>query len=450
MRKNILLLMLVTVLFALTGCGNKGKVKVYENTEEIIISHIEKTATMVVTDMNLDENIISFTDCASGEELKLGYHGGVSITNSYGTEIGVDDIQNGSVVDVVYYSDTEKLVSMAISQSVTTLKGVSKFIADVENNKAMCKGKSYTMSENIVAYDGETLVDVMEISTEDQVTLNIYNDKLVSVIIEIGHGYVRLDNQYTYIGGMVEIGYDVIVPVTDDMLIAVREGEYTLRINKNGYSNTKTVVVKKGEETYVDIANIAIPTGMAVFNVTPSGAKIYVEGKPIDGYTYTAVYGSYSIKVEADNYKTFRGSFKIDEGVNTYDITLVPIEDAEEEDDSDSTTESGGSSENTTAGGGDDSENITEGNTESSTTQTGESTENIIKVNGPTGVGVYVDGEYVGIAPISFPKTVGSHTITLYQSGYIIKSYTIYASNNGKDDEYTFDALIPILDITAE
>ena len=80
------------------------------------------------------------------------------------------------------------------------------------------------------------------------------------------------------------------------------------------------------------------------------------------------------------------------------------------------------------------------------TTESVETTGNVITINAPVNVDVYVDGEYVGVAPISFPKTVGAHTVTLYKTGYLIKSYTIYASNNGKDDEYSFDELTSLID----
>ena len=71
---------------------------------------------------------------------------------------------------------------------------------------------------------------------------------------------------------------------------------------------------------------------------------------------------------------------------------------------------------------------------------------NKITIKKPEGVGVYFDGDYVGIAPVSIRKTAGTHTITLYKAGYLIKSYTIQAEDNGKDDEYSYADLISVLD----
>lgn len=444
MRKNLLLLILVTFLLALTGCDDRGDVKVYENTEEVVVVHTEASTTAVVTSMDFEENMFSFVDCLTGEKIELGYHGGVTVQNTYGDIVSINEVYNGSVVDVVYYSDTMRLVSIQISDSATVIKSVNKFTADVEGGTARYKGTTKNMSSYVVAFDEGEPIDIMEVSTEDQITLHIYKDKLVSVVVELGHGYVRLQNHDTYVGGMVEVGYDVIVPVTSDMLIPVREGTYTLRITKNGYSQSKEVTVLKDKETYVDLANLAIPTGSATFEITPTDAEIYVDGERVYGNVYTNIYGSYSLKITADGYESFRGSFKIDEPVNTFEIKLTSLEEDEDEDDS-STEESTDTTSDDSSTDDTTSETDTSDGTDTTTEDT-EATDNTITVNGPVGVSVYVDGEYVGIAPITFPKRVGSHTITLYQSGYIIKSYTIYASNNGKDDEYSFDPLTSILD----
>lgn len=430
MRKNIFLILLVSFMLMFTACDNKGKVKVYENTEDINVIHTEANMTAVVTNMDFEHNTFSFVECISGKEYEIAYHGGVNIYNIYGDAIDVKEVYNGSVVDVVYYSDTMRLVSLSFNSSVTTLKSVNKFSADPDGGVVRYKGTTCDMWDYAVAYDGDLPMDIREINTEDQVTLNIYRNELVSVVVELGHGYVRLANYDTYIGGFVEVGYDVIVPVTEDMLIAVREGEYTLRITKNGYSQSKDVTVQKGRETLVDLSAIAIPEGTVIFNISPADAVLYVSGNPQSSHSYTGAYGTYSIKIIADGYKTFRGSVDIADVVKSYNINLSLLEETTEE-----TTEE---KEDTTEDVGTDTEETTE--------ESGETTENIIKINKPVNVDVYVDGEYIGVAPVTFPKTVGSHTVTLYKSGYLIKSYTIYASNNGKDDEYSFDELTSLYD----
>lgn len=449
MRKKIFIAFLFFIILSVNGCGDAGSVKVYDNTEETNITHVELSMTAVITDIDLENDTVSFIDCRTSEVHSLLYHGGVAVTNTRGSDVTLSELGEGCVVDVVYYQDTSKLVSIAANSNTRIVDETNKFTADKENGKAVYKGVSCSMWENVVVVDDGKLLDVSEVSTEDKVTLYIYGNKLVSVVIKSGHGYVRLNNQDSYIGGMVELGYDVIVPVTKDMLVPVGEGEYTLRINKNGYSQTKKITVIKDSETLVDLSDIAVPKGTVVFEVTPMDAKIYVGGELISGKTYTNILGSYSLKIEAEGYQTFQGSFKVSEKVKTFTIELKDIDGKDDEttettEDTTESTDSTSESSTDTTGTEQSTENTTENTTVS---DSGITTDNTVTIAAPVGVSVYVDGDYVGISPITFSKVTGIHTITLYKSGYLIKSYTINETDDGEDKVYSYPSLTTLLDI---
>ncbi|MDE6517621.1 MAG: PEGA domain-containing protein, partial [Acetatifactor sp.] len=67
-------------------------------------------------------------------------------------------------------------------------------------------------------------------------------------------------------------------------------------------------------------------------------------------------------------------------------------------------------------------------------------------VDAPEVAEVYLDGNYVGIAPTSFPKSEGSHIITLRRSGCETRSYTISVDGEYKDITYSFAELLPGVD----
>ena len=461
MRKNVFLVLLL-LLVVLTGCGgDSGNVKVYsDTTEDLLAAHVEKELTAVMLNKDMEEDKIIFLDYISGDQVELGYHGGVAITDKNGTNTTIDNLHEGMVLDITYYADTKRLISITVNSNVNVLKGVSKFAADVTNKKATYKGSSCKLSQYAMAYDDGKAKSIMEVSTEDEVTLYIMNGTLISCVIDKGHGYVRLINQHTYVGGMVEIGYDVIVPVTDDMLLAVREGTYTLRISKNGYSDSKEVTVKKDEEQDVDIADIAIPKGTVSFVVTPAEAEVYVDKELNENHAYTNIYGTYGLQIKAEGYNSFNGSFKISEPVKSFTFELTPLDDTTEDSESDtettedtetettdSTTDTTQTADNDGSKTTSETTTVTEALTTTEELPVAGTTENTITVKSPVGVGVYVDGSYVGYAPVTFQKIVGTHTIVLYQTGSLIKSYTIQAIDDGKDDEYSFDDLTSLTDL---
>ena len=439
--------------FVLTGCGQKNNdIKVYENTEEVSVRHEETSMTAIITSMDMENNQMHFVSVLDGTDITLQYHGGVRVSDTKGTDIGIDSVVCGNVVDIVYYADTEKLVSIAKNAKVKTYTQVKKFLYRQDQHTASCNGTSYKVSDYAQVFDGNQVLALVDVNTEDEVTLSVWNGNLVSVVITKGHGYVRLLNQGTYVGGFVEIGKDVIVPVTVDMLVAVGEGDYTLRINKNGYSGEKSIRVTKDRELNVDISDIAIPSGTVTFAVTPedAGEVIKVDGEIIANRTYTGLYGDHELSITAEDYDSFRGSFKITDTMKNLHVTLQ--QETTEESTEETTEATTQEAQTTTSGQTTQATEATQNpQTTSATTQSGQTTEsaeqgNKITIKKPEGVGVYFDGDYVGIAPVSIKKTAGTHTITLYKAGYLIKSYTIQAADDGKDDEYSYADLISVLD----
>ena len=439
--------------FVLTGCGQKNNdIKVYENTEEVSVRHEETSMTAIITSMDMENNQMHFVSVLDGTDITLQYHGGVRVSDTKGTDIGIDSVVCGNVVDIVYYADTEKLVSIAKNAKVKTYTQVKKFLYRQDQHTASCNGTSYKVSDYAQVFDGNQVLSLADVNTEDEVTLSVWNGNLVSVVITKGHGYVRLLNQGTYVGGFVEIGKDVIVPVTTDMLVAVGEGDYTLRINKNGYSGEKSIRVTKDRELNVDISDIAIPSGTVTFAVTPedAGEVIKVDGEIIANRTYTGLYGDHELSITAEGYDSFRGSFKITDTMKNLHVTLQ--QETTEESTEETTEATTQEAQTTTSGQTTQATEATQNpQTTSATTQSGQTTEsaeqgNKITIKKPEGVGVYFDGDYVGIAPVSIKKTAGTHTITLYKACYLIKSYTIQAEDDGKDDEYSYADLISVLD----
>lgn len=444
-RYGFVVLMLA---FMMVGCGQEKEndVKIYENTEDAVSEHQEASMTAIITGMDMENNQMQFVSVLDGTDITLQFHGGVRVSDTKGADIGIENVACGNVVDIVYHSDTEKLVSIEKDAKVKSYTAVKKFVYRPEENTAAYNGTSFKISDYIQVFDGGQALDLTDVNPEDEVTLSVWNGTLVSVVITKGHGYVRLLNQGTYIGGFVEIGKDVIVPVTADMLVAVGEGEYTLRISKDGYSGEKNVRVTKDRELNVDLSNIAIPSGTVTFVVTPddAGESIKVDGSEIADRTYTGLYGEHQLSITADGYDSFRGSFKITETMKTLHVTLQQ----ETTEETTETTEQPSTQEGQTTQAGQTVQTTQSVQTTTQSNQTTESVEqgNKITIKKPEGVGVYFDGDYVGIAPVSIKKTAGTHTITLYKAGYLIKSYTIQAEDNGKDDEYSYADLISVLD----
>lgn len=452
-----IVILMLCLGFCVTGCGNEITVPSYDDEVEPA-----DEVSMVAIVSNIDEvnEKITLRAVSYETEIVLSFNGGADIQNKYGDILSMSQVELGSIVDIVYDANRDKLLSLYMSkdENVKKLQEVSGAELDYVEKTVRVDGKTYQMSGNISAFSDNTEIGLDEICSEDQLSIWLYNDIVCSMYVELGHGYVRLSDYASYIGGMVEIGYDVIVPVTEDMLLTVREGEYTLRIAKGDDVGTKKVEVIKNQEIDISLADIAIEpkqTGSVLFKVTPSDAAVYIDGMRVNTEgAVDIVYGKHRIYIVADGYQTNSASFNVNYAYKIKEYTLEKEDGTTEN--SSSTSKSGNSTAQTTETAGSTTEaGTTAGSTtEDSTTKkdnvkdvnstTGTKTSNKVTITTPNGASIYFDGEYIGIAPMSFTKVTGSHIITLSKLGYLSKSYTVTFTDDGKDESLQYDELTSI------
>lgn len=445
----VLLLCLCAVM---TGCGNEITIPSYDEEVEPA-----KEVSLFAVVSNLDEVNEKITLKAMNHktEIVLEYNGGVDVKDKYGDIMSMTQVELGSVVDVVYDENRDKLLSLYLSsnENIQVFNEISGAEIDYVEETIDINGRSYQLSDNVTAFSDNTEIELDEICSEDQLKVWLYNDIVCSIFVELGHGYVRLSDYASYLGGMVEIGYDVIVPVTEDMLLTVREGEYTLRIAKGDDVGTKNIKVVKNQEVDISLADLAIAPkqiGSVLFKVTPSDAAVYIDGRRINiEGAVDLVYGKHKIYITADGYDTYSASFNVNYAYKIKEYTLHKTNETTESSNSGTkTTKETGTTEKKTTEK-DTTESTTENSSTENTTEevkdvnttTGTKTSNKVTVAAPIGATIYFDGEYIGIAPMSFTKVTGSHIITLSQTGYLSKSYTVIFSDDGKDERLSYDSL---------
>ena len=316
------------------------------------------------------------------------------------------------------------------------------------------------------------------------------------------------------------------------MLISAPEGNYNVSINGNGTKFSSEIVVNRNEETVIDtsVAEVEkIKEGNVTFIVTPSFARVFVDGEEIvTEVPHSYTYGKHKLHVMAEGYEPQDHILKVAERDATLFIDLVEKENKDaSSDDSSSSSEDSlftdssddtpdyWSSSSSTAGTSDYDPFVTDGNASktatnrasytpfqksgnsstssdssssksagldsdaaatkatsgsssssssgssggkdsdgSSTSKTSDSDDkkednNVISgykvtFDAPIGAEAYLDGNYVGMLPVSFAKTAGKHTVTLSKEGYETKSYTIQIDSEYTNVTYTFPALVPV------
>lgn len=435
--------------------NRKPEVNEIPETEEVVnLDELTATDTVVLTGVNTDEQALSVRHIGEIEDYVLSYDNTVPFTNKYGDTITASELKYGEILNIVYSKHSKAVLSVAISGDTWTMTDMVDYSIDENRKMITIMGDKYQYGSDLVVYSENEPIRIMDITDMDTLTIKGYNRKVCSIIVEQGHGYLRIKNDAYFIGGFIEVGQKIIRQITEDMLLTVPEGRYKVKVSNRGYAGEENVIIVRDKETELDLSKIEVEEvaiGHVQFELTPEYAQLYIDDEITDYDERVPLeYGAHKIRIEAAGYKTVETNIKIGDDYANVSVDLDPLDEGEEEETSGSkSTDSvdyestngnlSNDSTSTTSDYTDNSGNTTESSSEIATTISGSKK---IYVEAPTDAEVYLDGNYIGVAPVSTGKVTGSHTITLSKSGYITKSYTIYVENDNNDVTLSFSELL--------
>jgi hypothetical protein len=356
------------------------------------------------------------------KEYTLSVEGTSTFLDKYGDGVSLAQIELGSIVDVTFLKTFKRLTSMQVSSEAWGYEAVRNYQIDPVRQEISVGSKVYKYSQDVVLLSENKRIDLMDLNQADLLTIRGLDSSVQSIRVARGHGYLRLLHDESFVGGWIEIGQTLMQKITEDMLLTVPEGRYSVLISHKGGGGEKTVVIRRNEETELDIGDFVVPkpqSGTVVFSVTPDDTEVYIDGSLTDiSEPVTLVYGVHQLIAKADGYGSITKYLRVGEESAGVDIVLDPVDSELNQESTEAAEETETTQEDTTA----------------SYYQ--------VYVDAPEGVEVYVDGNYVGISPCSFKKTPGSHMITLRRTGFENRSETIQIDEEEKDISYSFADLV--------
>ncbi len=411
--------------------------------------------TSVLLSKNEEESTLTFFNLTKGKNYTLSYDGTTAFYDKYQSPLALSQVQEGNIVDVTFLKNSKKLNTLQISGEAWSSRQVTRFEIN-EARKALSVGDDiYKFSNDLIVMQDSKRMELMDINAADVLTISGIGTSVYSVQIERGHGYLRLAGDEYFIGGWIEVGQSNIQKITEDMLLTVPEGTYDVLISHEGSGGIKQVTINRNEEVTLDISDLkgeGVKTGTVLFSVSPAEAEVFVDGEPVDiSAPVSLEYGIHQLMVKAEGYKTSTSYLKVAEESAGISIVLDKADDTEKESD---TNNNGGTTQDKNQdndNGGNNSSGSVSGNqsvssndknngggTVSGSDNPPASNSYKVYIDNPAGAEVYLDGNYIGVCPVSFQKTSGMHVITLRKSGYETRSYTISVDNEKRDASYSF------------
>lgn len=378
--------------------------------------------TPVVVDINRDNMTVTFLNLDINRRYTLSVDGTTKFYDKYGESISLSQIQTGDIVDVTFLKSKKHLTSMQLSSAAWHYDDVERYEMNTVRSEVTIGSEVYKLSESTQYLSAGRSVEKEDLNPADVLSFQGIDNTVLSIQVEKGHGYLRLVNDENFVGGWIEIGQKQIQKISEGMLLTVPEGSYQVNISHKGGGGIKDVVINRNEETVLDIGDLAVPQaqyGMVLFSLNPSDADLYIDGSAVDASgPVTLEYGIHQIIAKADGYKSLTQYLRVGQASAGIDVILDKADTTDDEE----------SSESSKAEEADKEDAVT--------------AYYKVYVDAPESAEVYLDGNYVGIAPCSFKKDAGSHVITLRRTGYETRSYTIQVDDEDRDISYSFADLV--------
>lgn len=363
--------------------------------------------TAVIVKKDMEAGTVTLLSTAAGKKYTLKVEGTSTMYDRHGGAVSFAQMEAGDIVEVTFLKDIKRLNSMQLCPQAWSNDSVNRYEIDWERNTISIGKDQYKFSDETLFLSQEKEIEQMDLNAVDVLSFHGIGSSVLSVVVEKGHGYLRLENDSKFIGGFIEIGQSMITLIKNDMLLTVPEGTYQVLLSVEGGSGTKNVTIARNQEVTLDIGDLEVEEpkfGTIIFSMNPSNAILYIDGNKVDtGAPVTLEYGIHQIIAKADGYNTLTNYLKVGQVTTGIDIHL------------------------------DKAENADTGNNE---------VENYkVYVDAPTGVEVYLNGNYMGVTPVSFPKEAGTHNLTLRKDGFETRSYTIVVDDEEKDISFSFGDL---------
>lgn len=482
-------------LFFLSSCSQQENTEEKPETTGFVAAQtgvFDSADTAVVAEIDTEEKSITLKNMDIKRQYTLTYDGTTFFYDKYGTVISATQLQKGEVVDVTFFKERKRLNSLQVSGEAWSHRNMDEYRLNEETFQAEVGSVVYAFSEDTVVIADGKQGDLIDINPVDILTFRGVGSDVYSIVVEKGHGYVRLKNEEYFYDGWIEIGNKIIKKVTENMMLTVPEGSHQVVISNKGTSGVKQIEVRKDVELELDVGDLKGEEpkyGSVIFTITPESATLYLDGTKTDYSSPVRLeYGIHQMIVMAEGYETISQYLKVGQVSAGIEVTMEAKEgvsgnDAAAEEGSaltdsemldevnrllgergysgitaddlvgngtnQSSTENNGTNDNNTGNGGTDANNTNANNTAAnnqgtSNTPVTSTLSYYVTVDAPVGVEIYLDGNYIGITPCSFKKTPGSHTLTLRNTGYVAKSYTIQVDEDQKNVSYSFLDLVKI------
>ena len=429
-----------------------SKTEITSSTPAAVNNEIKKETIAVLRGIDKEGGRIGVYLVNEMKETSFAYDLATSVKSVNNQELVMPELKLGSILNLYFRAETDMLAKVEVNKEAWDYQGVRNLVINEVLSKMQIGESNYMYDAGLTVISGKDNVSLSNIDTlKDTLEIRGIGEKILSIDITTGHGILDFAGYDDFLGGTIEVGYDVFDDISDNMKYVLREGQYKV-IMKNGNLSVNKVVDIKRDRTEVlklsDFTKEMDKSSKVTFNLSPSNAAIYIDGREVDANSkLTLNYGEYLVKVVAEGYTGFEKVVTISKPKTVMSIALaLKKEKPQEEDEDDGMAEPSTNVENVENNLDDLEDNETSNepseDEEDEETKVRTDSTKIISFRKPEGATISFDGKVIGDAPCEMTKVTGEHDITLKKDGYEIQTYTVDIDDDGEDVVFSFPEMV--------
>jgi hypothetical protein len=381
---------------------------------------VEYSATVLALVKQITQEKLVAFDIEKKEMMYKSITVSTKVSDGYGGVIPLATIKEGDIVEVVFQTDKEKILSI----NKTSRSWIKPDLTGVKINTAdsqMLIGKKpykYTKDTLIFKENGRQISPSF-LGEYDLLELQGVGEDVWSVKVLKSAASLQI-LEFPTDEGMLEIDRTRMIPLKDiDEPIKLTAGKHKILITMKGYEPVTTEIdlipeenyqisLKDAKEAFTDL-NVIVAGTVTDYTVQIAD-KTFAKGEKI-----SLKQDKYTVLIKAQGYKDWEQELELDQTTYDLKVTLEQIID-------ETTAPSTGNEGNVNNGTG---------------TSNASYTINIS--TDPSSAYVYIGGIYKGQTPFRTTLPVGDYTVSLEKQGYETYHTTIIIDNSDNQNSFLYN-----------
>lgn len=299
-----------------------GRTEAPAEAEEVSVSNL-----YILLKIDPAMKTADFQKAGNGRLVQYTYNTGTRFLNKYGDMKSIESFQAGDVAKLEISSEEQQLLSVQLSDEVWVYDDIVNYSID-ESIHAVTIGQTrYSYDPEMGVFSGETRIGIDGIGDSDILRAVGTGNKLISLAVTKGHGYLALANTKLFEGSFICVGDKIFQEVTKNMQIEAPEGTYLVTVANDGYGGSREVVIERDKTTSLNLDELK-GEGPKIckikFDVSVEDAVLLIDGKKADYSKPVEVrYGVHTITVEAEGYEPITEKLVVNSAEAEMEIALT-------------------------------------------------------------------------------------------------------------------------------